>query len=97
MTPVHYLARTLVLCILCACAPMPDRGNIEPAAAGGAYQAQYRDPVQVARDALPDLMSPAMNAARCRPAREGALAKGGGDGAWAAVRSDSEGPDRSIY
>jgi polysaccharide export outer membrane protein len=73
----------IALAALSACAPVANPRNIEPADSGGAYQAQYRDPVSVARNTVPDLLSPAMNAERCRPPREGALGKGSGYGALA--------------
>ncbi|KAA2314251.1 polysaccharide biosynthesis protein [Pseudooceanicola sediminis] len=59
---------------LTACAPPKSPANLEPAAQGGAYQAQYRDP-EVRREAQPFLRSAQMNAARCRP-----FAGGAGDG-----------------
>ncbi len=59
---------------LTACAPPRSPANLEPAAAGGAYQAQYRDPERP-REAQPLLRSAQMNAARCLP-----FAGGAGDG-----------------
>ncbi|MAQ82780.1 MAG: polysaccharide biosynthesis protein [Maritimibacter sp.] len=50
-----------------ACATPRDASNIEPASVGGAYQAQYRD-IDTTRDAVSTvLVSPRMNAAKCRP------------------------------
>ncbi|WP_172296126.1 polysaccharide biosynthesis/export family protein [Pseudoruegeria sp. HB172150] len=50
-----------------ACTAPREAANIEPAATGGAYQAQYRD-IDMSRDAAaPILVSPRMNAAKCRP------------------------------
>lgn len=53
--------------VLAACTAPPEARNLEPVAAGTAYQAQYRA-FEVSRADTAVLRAPAMNAARCLPA-----------------------------
>lgn len=80
-------ASTLALAALAACSAPQQAGNLEPAATGGAYQAQYRA-MEVSRDATPVLRAPAMNAAKCRPPIGGAYDGKFGTGAAYALRGE---------
>ncbi|WP_342665302.1 polysaccharide biosynthesis/export family protein [Roseicyclus elongatus] len=61
---------------LAACAQVSNPSNIEPVDSGGGYQAQYRDPDPVTRNAPPRLISPDLNAQQCHPPRGGAARQG---------------------
>ena len=74
------LFRTLFLCsaLLAGCTTAPQPENLEPVQSGGAYQAQYRDPPSRRAEQTPGLLSPGINAQKCRPPRGGEGGKGGG-------------------
>ena len=55
---------------LAACSPAVHPENIEPADTGGAYQAQYRDPVRSTKEPA-FLISERLNAEKCLPALGG--------------------------
>ncbi|MDK3020150.1 polysaccharide biosynthesis/export family protein [Pseudodonghicola flavimaris] len=70
-------ASLLALSVATACTVPRQAANIEAAAAGDAYQAQYR--AFVAQEAEPPLLqSPAINAGKCRPPAGDAGGTGGG-------------------
>ena len=65
-----------LLLALAACTASEAPRNIEPVAAGGGYQAQYREPdVTRAATPAPFLRSAAINASRCLPERGGGYGK----------------------
>ncbi|MDQ2094936.1 polysaccharide biosynthesis/export family protein [Rhodalgimonas zhirmunskyi] len=68
------LGSCLGLGLIAGCGPAPAPENIGPVRSGGAYQAQYRDP-PAKSEAEPMLLSPRLNAQKCRPA-----ARAGGKG-----------------
>lgn len=69
-----------VCAFLAGCSPVVDPKNLEVPETGEAYQAQYRDPLPVPRDALAFLRSADMNAEHCQPHRGGAEWQGKGAG-----------------
>ena len=72
---------------LAACATLDTPENLEPVAAGDAYQAQYRKP-DATRDDTPFLRSAAINASKCRAPRGGAGGKGSAATAAYALRGE---------
>jgi len=76
MTLIRSLLVTSALLAGCTTAPQPE--NLEPVQSGGAYQAQYRDPPSRRAEEMPGLLSPGINARKCRPPRGGEEGKGTG-------------------
>ncbi len=71
----RYGSVTLAVLALGNCVGIDTPDNLEPIAAGGGYQAQYRA-IDVSRNDAEFLRSPAINAAKCKPLRGGAGGKG---------------------
>lgn len=76
MTLIRFLFLSSALLAGCTTAPQPE--NLEPVQSGGAYQAQYRDPPGRRAEETPGLLSPGINARKCRPPRGGEGGKGSG-------------------
>ncbi|QFT82340.1 Polysaccharide biosynthesis/export protein [Roseovarius sp. THAF27] len=69
------LGSCLSFALTAACGDAPAPENLAPVKSGGAYQAQYREPLRRSED-QPILRSEQMNARKCRPG-QGAGGKGG--------------------